>query len=102
VKHLCTSARLHGVIYQKTLIFGASAMRRSNLTEIENVLVRVLDKLRPEEEKGVLSTDVVDTTRTRQSYMSTLATPLNRLSPKMFNEEFWNKLQGVPFIKCKC
>jgi hypothetical protein len=57
---VCMSTRLHGVVYQKTFIFGASAMRTSNLTEIENVSVCVLDKLQPEEG----SIDVVDTART--------------------------------------
>ena len=60
LKHLCTSTRLHGVVYQKIFIFGATAMRTSNLTELENVSVCVLDKLHPEER----SIDIVDTTRT--------------------------------------
>ena len=27
LKHLCTSTRLHGFVYQKTFIFGATGMR---------------------------------------------------------------------------
>jgi hypothetical protein len=39
-------------------------MRTSNLTEIENVLVCVLDKLRPEEGSIGVFRNVVDTLRT--------------------------------------
>ena len=55
LKHLCISTRPHGIVYQKTFIIGATAMRKSDLTELQNVL----DKLHPEE-GGV---DIVDTTR---------------------------------------
>ena len=101
LKQFCTSSRLHGVLYQKTFIFGASAMRTSNPTEIENVSVCVLDKLQPEE-GSIVYWRRGHYKDLRQSYVPTLATPLNRLSSKTFNEEFWNNMQGVPFIKYKC
>jgi len=60
LNNFCTSTRLHGIVYQKTFIFGAAAIRTSNLTELENVSVYVLDKLHPEED----SIDIVDITKT--------------------------------------